>query len=435
MRLNFFTIKPGIFGIWDHVGFQRYFKNTGWLFFGRIFSLAVSFFIGVWLARYLGPEKYGILNYSIAFVGIFAFISTLGLDGILFRELVTNKDKNRELLGTASVLSFFGGVFALILTVFFIFLFEPSAQIRLFVVLYSFTFIANPIALPISYYYQSSVQAKKNVLVAITSAVVVSILKVILILLSLDLVWFLLIYLLEAVLSVIFYIFVYKKDGFKIFSWKFDKKIAKSFIYSSWLLMFAGAFSYIYMKIDQVMIRFFFDEVSVGLYAVAVRLSEVWFFVPSMICASLFPAIVNAKKNNIVYRERLKKLFFLLISLSVFIAFITTLLAKPLVSILFGKLFFESIDILRIYVWSGVGLFTGVAIYHYFLSEKKIIAIFFYNFLSMLINVVLNIILMSKIGLTGAAWATLISYSVGPILVFFLLFFLNKYRHVPKKNI
>ena len=86
--------------IFEHEGYKRYFANTSWMFGGHIVSLLMSFFIGAWVARYLGPENYGILNYSIAFVGIFGFISSLGVDNILTRELVRFKEKRDELLGT-----------------------------------------------------------------------------------------------------------------------------------------------------------------------------------------------------------------------------------------------------------------------------------------------------------------------------------------------
>jgi len=79
--------------ILNHDGFKRYFANTGWMFFGQILSLAFSFFIGAWVARYLGPENYGAFSYAIAFAGIFGFVSSLGVDGILSRDLVAYPEK------------------------------------------------------------------------------------------------------------------------------------------------------------------------------------------------------------------------------------------------------------------------------------------------------------------------------------------------------
>ena len=77
----------------EHAGFKRYFVNTSWMFFGQMFSMVISFFIGAWIARYLGPKNYGIINYSFAFVGIFSFIANLGIGTILSRDLVKYPEK------------------------------------------------------------------------------------------------------------------------------------------------------------------------------------------------------------------------------------------------------------------------------------------------------------------------------------------------------
>ena len=74
-------------------GFKKYFVNTGWLFFERIIGMAVTFFVGVYVARYLGPANFGLLSYAGSFVGLFMGISALGLNNIVVRELVKNEKK------------------------------------------------------------------------------------------------------------------------------------------------------------------------------------------------------------------------------------------------------------------------------------------------------------------------------------------------------
>ena len=73
----------------NHQGFMRYFKNTSWLFAEKILRMVVGLFVGVWVARYLGPDKFGLFSYAQSFVGLFTAIATLGLDGIVVRELVS----------------------------------------------------------------------------------------------------------------------------------------------------------------------------------------------------------------------------------------------------------------------------------------------------------------------------------------------------------
>jgi len=91
-------------------GFKKYFLNTSWLFFERIIGMAATFFVGVYVARYLGPANFGLLSYAGSFVGLFMALSTLGLDGIVVRELVKDEKRRDELLGTTFVLKVIGSV-------------------------------------------------------------------------------------------------------------------------------------------------------------------------------------------------------------------------------------------------------------------------------------------------------------------------------------
>ena len=113
------------------------------------------------------------------------------------------------------------------------------------------------------------------------------------------------------------FIFIYKKFKYKILSWKFNKKLALQILKDSWPLLFVGAFTLIYSRIDQVMVKQFIDQTAVGLYGAAVTIAEIWYFIPAIIISSLFPAIVNSKKiNENVYKKRLYDLLLLLIIIS-----------------------------------------------------------------------------------------------------------------------
>lgn len=405
--------------IWilDHKGFRRYFSNTSWMFSGRVFSLVFSFFVGAWVARYLGPENYGILSYSIAFAGLFGYVSSLGVDGILSRELVAFPEKRDELMGTAFRLKMFGGILAFLLSVVAVLFFEGSHLIRILVVIYSLIFILLSFDV-ISTFFQSGVEARRNVRASMMATIVSSVLKIILIYYHQGIIWFMVVGVFDVVWQSLYLLRAYRRSNLKIMAWRFDRLLAKKILLSSWPLMLSSVSYFIYVRIDQIMIGAFLGGRAVGLYAVAVKLVEISSFLPGIICASLFPAIVNAKKTSAsIYKKRLKALYLLLGSTSFLIALISTILAPWVVALVFGREYLPSIAILRIYAWSGIGLSVGAVINQYFLSESKSNHIFFYNLFSMLANVALNLILIPRIGLPGAAWATLISYSAGPIVV------------------
>lgn len=401
----------------NHEGFRRYFKNTGWMFFGQMFSLLVSFFIGAWLARYLGPENYGIFNYAIAFVGLFGFIAPLGVDAILSRDLVAYPEKRDELLGTAFVLKLIGGVLAFLAASATAYFLETSSLVKMIVVIFSLNFIFLSFN-TVAFFFNSQVESKKNIKVQVFSTFISAFLKIILIILNLGILWLSLVFLIEAIIQGIGLLISYKNNNSTLKDWKFDNKLALNILKNSWLLMLASAATFVYLKIDQVMIGRMMGATEVGLYAVAVKMADVWYFIPGIICSSLFPAIINAKNNNKeVYKKRLQNLYWLMFFVSFIIALPISFLSKFLITWLFGYEYIKAASVLSIYIWAGIGFFLSMAINQYLMSEDRLKTIFVISLVTMIVNVLLNLYFIPLFGLNGAAIATFISYLIAPIII------------------
>ena len=404
--------------IFSHGGFRRYFANTGWMFFGQMFSLLISFFIGAWLARYLGPQNFGVLNFSMSFAGLFAFIASMGIDGILSRELVKFPEKEIELMGTSLGLKLIGGSAAFLLSLSAAFLFEQDPFIRLLIILFSFTFILQAIGV-ISTFFQANVWAKKVIKVQLLAMTFSSILKILAIIFSLGVNCIMLIYVLDSVWGGWGLILAYRKNGLKIREWKFNWKLAMGILADAWPMMLSGAAISIYMKIDQVMIGKMLGETKVGLYAAAVKISEIWYFIPVIICTSLFPAIVNAKmSDNALYKKRLHNLYWLMFFLASALAVPISILAKPIVALIFGQRYLQAAGALQIHIWAGLGVFWGVALGQYLISENRTLINLVLTLSSAILNIILNLFLIRSWGINGAAMATLISYLFVPVSFF-----------------
>jgi O-antigen/teichoic acid export membrane protein len=405
--------------IWNHQGFQRYFRNTGWMFGGRMILLIIAFFVSVYIARYLGPENYGLFSYVISFVGLFGFLSSLGLDNILNREIVRNPEKKDALIGTSFYLKLIGSFLAIIT----IFIVSISITDDFFTLLLIWLFSINFI--PASFnvleiYFNSQVLSKKVVIAQVSGGIISAILKLLLIYFDKGIFWLTIIYILEAFIIVSILLYYFKSFGNQFKKWKFDKSIAKNLLRDSWPLILSGVAVGIYMKIDQVMIKNMLGNEQAGLYAVAVKLSEVWYFIPAIITASIFPAIVNAyKTSEESFNKRMGRLYFIMFWSSVFIAISTTFLAGPIIRVLFGEAYIGSIGVLQIYIWSGIAVFLGVTINKFLLTKNYTNIIFYNTILGSFINVILNLILIPKIGIIGASISTLVSYFIATFAIIF----------------
>ncbi len=403
----------------NHQGFMKYFKNTSWLFGEKILRMIVGLFVGVWVARYLGPEKYGMLSYAQAFVGIFSAIATLGLNGIVVRELVKYSQKESELLGTAFILKLFGAVLTL-LVLYIAIQFTSNDNLTnslIFIIASATIFQAFNV---IDFYFQAKVMSKYVVFANSTSLLLSSIVKIVLILNQAPLIYFAFIVLFDSIVLAIGYIYWYFKIKREFFIKKinFSFDLAKNLLKDSWPLILSGIVISIYMKIDQIMIKEMLDSEAVGNYAVAVRLSEIWYFIPMVITSSLFPAILNAKKvSEELYYKRLQKLYDLMVWMAIAIAIPMTFLSGWIVDLLYGIQYIESGDVLKIHIWAGVFVSIAILKGKWQVSESLTKYHFYGAIISSLFNIILNYIFIPKIGIKGAAYATFISQFISAYLI------------------
>ena len=406
---------------WNHAGFQKYFRNTGWMLFSKILSMAISFVVTAYVARNLGPLNYGQLSYAISFVAIFSFIAGLGIDHVLFRELISNPEKKKEFLGSAIIIKFFAGIVAMILTVFFGFYFGQDDVSKILIYILSGTFIFNAFQV-LSYEFQAQVKSKYPSVISITVTVILNLLKVIVIFFNKGVIYLSIILFVESVLYMIFYWFAYEKIlKEKITDLVFNKKVAITLLNDSWPLIFTSAFSLIYARIDQILIKHMLGATAVGIYNSAVVIAEVWYFLPVIIITSVWPAVINSKKiSEELYYKRLLKLGIFLTAIAVAVSIIVTFISPFIIKIIFGSAFAEASTILKIYVWACVGTFLIYLTNYYLVAENNKKGLIFLTFVPMIINIILNILWIPKYGIVGSAYATLISYSIGPISLFIL---------------
>ena len=393
-------------------GFRKYFANTSWLLGERLLRMAVSLFVGIYVARYLGPERFGLLSYALSFVWLFSSLASFGLDDILVRELVHRPEQRNNLLGTVFWLKVCGTVvMGIAIAAVLQFMAEDQRTCWMIVIIaFGFLYQATNV---IEFYFQSQVQSKFTVRAQVVQLLITSLFKIYLVWNKAELVWFALALMLDQAVVAVLFLLMYhwKIEWFPFFS--FQWKHAKKLMIDAWPLIFTGMVVSVYMKIDQVMLKEMLDAKAVGVYASAVKLCEAWYFVPTAVMASLFPAVIEArKKSETVYDERIQKLYDLMVWGSVAIALPTTLLADWVILILYGTDFQEAADVLRIYIWAGVFVSLGVASSKWLVTENLQRYLFYRTALGAVLNISCNLWLIPIYGIRGAVFATLISYFI-----------------------
>lgn len=400
-------------------GLRKIIDNINWLGGEKIIQILLSIFVGAIVARYLGPEQLGMMSYAFAFVGLFEIFGTLGLDAIVVRNIINNPERKSEYLGSTIILRLLGSLALLVFSMIGIIILRPGELIMyIFVAIIAGGYLVKSLGM-IDLWFQSQVKSKFTAQSRLIAFVITSALKVLFVITQQPLIAFVLIFFLDAVIAATLLVFFYQKNGpISIFEWRAKFETMKELLSDSWPLILSGVAVAMYMKIDQVMIGSMLGNEDLGIYSVAVKLAETWYFLPMIITASVFPAILKAKKKSKeLYLARIQKLYDAFTWFTIPVSIIIAILSPHIVGILFGDEFMQSSLILSILIFSGVFIFLGVASSKYLISENLTNVLFFRSLIGLFINILLNMILIPSYGIIGSAIATLVSYAIATFSV------------------
>ncbi|WP_432821122.1 flippase [Trichloromonas sp.] len=386
-------------------------SNTGWQFADNLLRMTVGLLVGIWLARYLGPEQFGLLSYALAFVSLFSALSALGLDDIIVRDIVRAPDVKNEVLGSTFLLKLGGGVLTFLAATGAVLVLRPFDGLSHWlvgIIAAGSVFQAFNI---IEFWFHSQVQAKYAIFAKNAAFLGCSLIKIVLILAAAPLIAFAWVALLEVVAGALGLIVAYRSRGYRLREWRgrFNKAVA--LLKDSWPLMLSSMVIMVYLRIDQVMLGEMVGNEEVGVYSVAVRMAEVWYFIPSALYWSVFPGIVAAKElSKALFYERLQKLYNLTAFSAYAVALPVALVAQWLVPALFGEAYARGGLMLAVLVWSNV--FTGLEMARSsFLTAMNWTRLYLLTVsLGGVLNIVLNYFLIPKYGGMGAVMASLFAY-------------------------
>lgn len=398
----------------DTTSKKRVLSNIAWLFTDRFLRMGGGLFVGVWVARYLGAEQFGLLNYTVAFVALFGTIATLGLPSLTIRNLTNQPEKREEILGTAFRMQIMSSVLALLLSAALISLIRPNNTTALTLVLILSSVLFFQTFEVIDSWFQSQFQSKYTVIAKNIAFVVTASLKVLLLNLKAPVEAFAISTLIETTIYACILVLLYSKNYKSILKWRWNPTLARSFLRESYPLILSGITIIIYMKIDQIMLGEMIGDKAVGLYASATRISEIWYFIPTTISSSIAPLIYKAKSagNERLYYQLIENLLRTLSAIALIIAIPIGFISKQLILSLFGNEYADSAQILNIHIWSSIFVFIGVGSSSWFIAENLLHLTLRRTLMGAVMNIILNYFLIPIYGGVGAAIATVISQAI-----------------------
>lgn len=392
--------------------------NSGWLLFDRAFRLLLGLFVGAWMARYLGPSQFGELSYAIAFIALFQSIATLGLDGVVVRDLARDRNQAPAILGSVVRIRFAAGVIAWLVSIIGIVLVRPDDFIALQLVTVIGASVIFQAADTIDLWFQSQGQNRRTVGVKLFSYFIANGIKIGLILFEAPLIAFGAVTAVEVFLSATGLAYAYRRYPTD-HEWKsVDVVVVKRLATQAWPYLVSSIAIYCYLRIDQIMIREMLDEAALGLYSAATTVANLWHFVPTTVAIGLAPYIARkCSEGGAAYDAALILVFRCAAVAALIISVTVAALASPLIRLLYGDEYAMAGQILTIKIFCNIPVFLGVVQSLWILNEGLGRVMLVRTALGAAAAVALNLALIPRLGLIGAAWSSLCAFVIADMIV------------------
>lgn len=395
--------------------------NSAWLIADKIARIGLGLIVWIWLARHFGPEAFGLWNFAIAFTAIFAVIGNLGLDNVVVHELLREPSRRDTILGTAFRMRVAASGLAATASIAALLLLRPGEWLAVSLV------ASNAIALifqstqVVDQYFQSRELNRRSVIAANTAFLGMTAVRLLLLHFDAPLEYFAVSLTAEAALVALLLVASYNRSGIQVSWWHFDPQTAWRLAREGWPLLLSGLTVMIYMRLDQVMLAALSGDAAVGQFSAALRLAEVWYFIPAAIVSAAFPTLIKRKNSGQeAYERHLQFLYDCMAWLGVAVAMTVIPLAPHAISLIYGPDFALTSDILKVQIWAGIAVAMSYVHGRWLLVEGLQRYGLLYTALAACTNIALNLILIPRYGALGAAWSTLAAQiGVLPVQILF----------------
>lgn len=394
-------------------------RNAGWLIAGRVARMAIDLLVGLVTARYLGPSNYGLLHYAAAYTAFFYSLCTLGIHGVLVRELVERPQQEGTVLGTALGLQAAASGLSALTIVSISFVAdagEPTT--RLVVAAYALSAVIQAFE-TFQYWFQAKLQAQVTACATLVAYSLAALYKIVLLIRQEPVAYFALATSIEHLcLAALLYGCYRRRGGRKL---TFSSQYGRALLKKSCHFILPGLMVAVYGQTDKLMLKHMAGSEELGYYSTAVSVCGAWCFVLGAIIQSMHPPIMEAfDRDRAEFERKNRRLYALVFYLSAAVSLGLTLLGSTAVKLLYGQAYLPAAKPLRILTWYTGFSYLGVAREAWVVCMERQKDLKYIYVLSALVNVAMNLLLIPRWGASGAALASLLAQMSTIIAPFFM---------------
>lgn len=388
---------------------KRVLKNSIWLLIANIIIRILGALVIFFLARGLGVDIFGQYSFALSFVGFFSLFTNYGFSNLIIRDVAKDRTKTSKYINNILGIKIAFGIISLVsLFIISLFINKPTG-VLIAMYVFGIELVVTSFTNTLRSVFHAYEIMEFDSITKIIEKTIWAILLLFLIFNKLSLINVALATLVSAILGLVITYIFFKRKIFDI-NISYDKKIWKKIIISATPFAITGLFALINFRIDQVMLSFLTNDLTVGLYSAAYKIIDILSILPSLLLASLYPVFsVLYYKNKPLFH----KIFNLSLRYSITLAFPIVvgihLLSNNIIMLAYGDAYIDSVPVLKILIFISLISFINTPLFVVLnaIGKQKITMI--NAGFTALVNIIMNIILIPKYGIMGAAFSTIIS--------------------------
>ena len=387
---------------------NRFFSNVIWDMGGKVFQMILTLVVGMLTARYLGPSNYGVIGETASYVAFFSVICQLGFNSTAVKEIMDNKEREGEIIGTAIFFRVCTSLISTIAISCLLYVLKDGDRVIVWVAfLQSLSLIFQSFEM-IHYWYQSRLETHVSVKIQSLAYVLMAVYKIALLALGKSVEWFAFSTALELAVVAVALIFIYGRgEGQKL---TISISAGMELLKNSYHFILSGLMVTIYSEMDKIMLGEMLSETAVGFYTAATKVSSMWSFVLIALINSSRPVIISSRSHSQeLYVKQNKRLYAAVIWIGIAAGLGVTIFGRWIIYFMYGEAYLPATSSLQISAWYTMFAMLGTARGIWIVCENKAKYVKYYLGIGAVLNVILNYLLIPSFGPGGAAAATLIT--------------------------
>lgn len=380
----------------------------------------------MYTAQYLGTSGFGMLSTALSLAAIFAVFTDLGLGTITTREVARDKSLQNKYFSNTSILRLILALLTFGLIILYVTIinltsyhYPPETTILIYIIGASIIF--NGLAGTFSAIFQALQEMEYQSLSLILNGIIMFIGTILAIYFHKSIIFFAMLYLISNFVCLIFILAVYLWK-YSLPKFELDTAFIKITLLAALPLSVVSIFTLIAFRVDIILLSILKSSVDVGIYSASYRLLEVFLFIPAVFTIAVFPIFsqffISAKDSlKFTYQKSFK--YLTLLSLPVAVGM--TLLAQPIILLIYKSSFLPSVLVLQILIWTVPITFLNYIFGSILPAMNRQNTLLKITFISMVFNIALNLLVIPTYSYVGAAVVTVLTEVIVIALCFFVL--------------